>query len=256
MEKREILITTLVMLFLPFIAKAQAEVGRWSIRPMVGVSASYYTHGNNAGPYNSYDTKPGFDDGIYKFRPRFGADAGVEAIYQINRRWNVAGGVHYLSSGGKKNYLDNSDHNDFKFNLYREQLTFPVMANYTIVKGLSIGAGISPGFYFNCRMHNTGKMPWSYEGDEPEGFVSKFNLSVPLDITYEFSRFSLSLRAYLAATSTKMFNARAEYLAVESQSVSKLSQKSISGDDRLIEHFLVKRHNHVFSLTFGYRFQL
>ena len=42
------------MLFLPFIAKAQAEVGRWSIRPMVGVSASYYTHGNNAGPYNSY----------------------------------------------------------------------------------------------------------------------------------------------------------------------------------------------------------
>ena len=75
-------------------------------------------------------------------------------------------------------------------------------------------------------------------------------------ITYEFSRFSLSLRAYLAATSTKMFNARAEYLAVESQSVSKLSQKSISGDERLIEHFLVKRHNHVFSLTFGYRFQL
>lgn len=256
MKKKEILITTLVMLFLPFIAKAQAEVGRWSIRPMVGVSASYYTHGNNAGPYNSYDTKPGFDDGIYKFRPRFGADAGVEAIYQINRRWNVAGGVHYLSSGGKKNYLDNSDHNDFKFNLYREQLTFPVMANYTIVKGLSIGAGISPGFYFNCRMHNTGKMPWSYEGDEPEGFVSKFNLSVPLDITYEFSRFSLSLRAYLAATSTKMFNAGAEYLEVESQSVNKLSKKAVPNEDYLKKIYLARRHNHVFSLTLGYRFQL
>ena len=38
MKKREILITTLVMLFLPFIAKAQAEVGQWSIRPMVGVN--------------------------------------------------------------------------------------------------------------------------------------------------------------------------------------------------------------------------
>jgi hypothetical protein len=99
-----------------------------------------------------------------------------------------------------------------------DYLNIPVLANYYIIPGLAIKAGIQPGFLMSAK----------HDGVDVKDYYKSFDLSVPLGLSYEISDFVIDARYNLG--------------------VSNIMDKNLShatGD--------AKAHNAVIMLTVGYK---
>lgn len=145
-------------------ASAQNEVGAISIKPTVGINFANIT-----------------GDGDHKMK--FGLIAGAEAEYGVAESFGLTAGLLYSMEGFKVD--------DEKSNL--DYINIPILANYYIVPGLAIKAGIQPAF--NVR-HK-----WSYDGEsgDIEG-VNSFNFSVPVGLSYQISDFVIDARYNIGIT--------------------------------------------------------
>ena len=98
--------------------KAQTEPGTFTLMPKVGLNMA----------------KSGFDD----TKMKAGAVAGVEAEYRFSQLFGLSAGLLYSMQG------DKADKGDGKFKT--EYINIPILAHIYVWKGLSINAGIQPGF--------------------------------------------------------------------------------------------------------------
>ena len=183
-------------------ANAQFEAGTFTLQPKVGMNLSKITH----------------DDAKYKV----GLAAGFEGQYQINDWFGLAAGVMYQQKGSKDKNWD-----DVKYNT--EYIDIPVMAKFYVTKGLSINAGLQPGFLTKAK--------FKYDGAEIDikDDLNSFSFEVPVSIAYE-----LPMGLVIEAR----YNFGATNVGKDFDYSNKTYAKSL------------ENKNEVFQLTLGYKFAL
>ena len=175
-------------------AYAQHEPGSLTVQPRIGFSAADFN--------NTDDTKA-----------RVGLIVGPEFEYTLSNRFSLAAGINYSQQGAEIENIDVTYKSDY--------ITVPITANFYVLKGLALKAGIQPGFNINAKM------------DAPNGEVKidddvkSLDFSIPVGLSYEFRNFVLDARYNFGVT--KIFD----------QDKINLDSKNLS-----------------FQLTLGYKFTL
>lgn len=190
--KRFILVAAIMMASVG--AFAQHEPGSLTLQPRIGFSAADFN--------NTEDTKA-----------RVGLVTGVEFEYTMSDRFSLGMGLNYSQQGAE---LDKTD-----VTYKMDYLTIPIVANFYVVKGLALKAGLQPGINLSAKMDAK-----NVEADFEEG-VKSFDLSLPVGVSYEFSNFVIDARYNFGLT--KIFD-----------------EKKINLDSK----------NLTFQLTLGYKFTL
>jgi hypothetical protein len=189
-------------------ANAQNEVGQLTLMPKAGINISTIT--------GDFEGK----------KSKVGLVAGIEAEYGITEKFGLQFGLLYSMEGYKGKGIAVTGQGqqigayiaDAKFNF--DYLNIPILAQYYVVKGLAVKAGIQPAF--NVR----GK--WSVDGNSGKmkdiGYEPKaFNFSIPVGLSYEYQNFVLDARYNI-------------------------------GVSKVIKNY--KDKNSVFQITLGYKFAL
>lgn len=150
-------------------ANAQNAVGEITLKPMVGMTIANITK-------VSGDAK-------------IGLAAGVEAEYGVSNNFSVTGGVVYSMQGTKYDYEYDGYKATVKDNF--DYINIPILANYYIVPGLAIKAGIQPAF--NVRSKVKTEVAGKSVDVDADG-VKSFDFSIPVGLSYELSDFVLDAR--------------------------------------------------------------
>ena len=154
-------------------ASAQNEVGQFTLKPMVGLTLTTITGGNA-------DMKVGLA-------------AGAEVEYGITDKFGLTGGLIYSMQGCKYSEGGTTSTTSLDY------INVPILANYYIIPGLAVKAGLQPGFKVR------GKWKTEANGQSTEGDFNggkSFDLSIPFGISYEFSNFVIDGRYQLGLTDT------------------------------------------------------
>lgn len=164
-------------------ANAQHEEGETTIQPRIGITVSTLTNIDNS-------------------KSKVNVAYGIEFEHYITDQFSVAGGVLFTDLGVK---IDNGD--DYKMNIYNT--TFPITANYYILPGLALKAGLQPAFRIKAQMkQGSTKIDFDrfveYFFNDNDFKMNKLDLSIPLGLSYEYQRFVLDARYNLGVT--KLFS--------------------------------------------------
>ena len=129
--------------------------------------------------------------------------------------------------------LKGSDDVDVTMKL--DYINVPIMANFYVVKGLALKAGIQPGFNVNSKLSASEN---KVSGSVDMGDITKtVDFSIPMGISYEYKNFVVEGRYNLGVT--KVF--KDKELNIGGESID------LSGTDT---------KNSVFQFTLGYKFEL
>ena len=181
-------------------ANAQHREGDFSIQPRVGVTFSTLTNTDDA-------------------KMKVNLTYGVEFEHYITELFSVAGGVLFTNQGAKYEILDEKNQKqDSQVNIYYGAL--PITANYYLLPGLAVKAGIQPAFRFKANIKIGGEkvdfdkfVDYLYDGED--NTMNKFDLSVPVGLSYEFMRVTLDARYNIGITNLiKGDNVRQQVIAV------------------------------------------
>ena len=153
-------------------ANAQHREGEFSIQPRVGVTFSTLTN---------------TDDAKMKINLTYGA----EYEQYITDQFSLAGGMLFTNQGFKY------DDGDGTLNNY--YFAVPITANYYVVPGLAVKAGLQPAYRVKTNMKIDGQ---TYDFDRVMDFLfndsdskmNKFDLSIPVGLSYEYNNFTLDAR--------------------------------------------------------------
>ena len=164
---KKILLAAVVMV-MSLAAKAQNEVGQITLKPLVGINLANVTD---------------IDDADM----RVGLAAGVEAEFGIAEKFGVTAGAIYSMQGIKDGKLD--------------YINIPILANYYVIPGLAIKAGIQPAFKVSAKYsYEENDMGDIEKGDGDLDGVKGFDLSIPVGVSYEYNNFVLDARYNFGVT--------------------------------------------------------
>ena len=182
----------LFLIAVMMVATLGASAQQMFIKPMVGADLTTLT------------------GDVENTKMKVGLVAGAEFGYNLSEQFGLTAGLLYSMQGTKIKNVDKGNNMDY--------LNIPVLANYYIIPGLAIKAGIQPGFLMSAK----------HDGVDIKDFYKGFDLSVPLGLSYEISDFVIDARYNLG--------------------VSNIMDKDLSkalGDPKV--------HNSVIMLTIGYK---
>ena len=162
-------------------ANAQNEVGQLTLMPKAGINISTIT-GDIEGK-----------------KSKVGLVAGIEAEYGITEKFGLQFGLLYSMEGYKGKGIAVTGQGqqigayiaDAKFNF--DYLNIPILAQYYVVKGLAVKAGILPAFNVRHKASVDGNTT-NIEG------VKSFNFSIPVGLSYEYQNFVLDARYNIGVT--------------------------------------------------------
>ena len=185
------------MMLMSIGAFAQNEVGQVTLKPMVGMNLATMTK---------------VDDS----KMRVGLTAGVEAEYGVAQNFSVTAGLLYSMHGVKNEGTADIDLSFLGYDVRvpftgkqtvkLDYLNIPILANYYIVPGLAIKAGIQPGFCVSKKQKIEGTVSYqgvsqSVESDEKiNDGVKSFAFAIPVGLSYEFSDFVVDARYNIGVT--------------------------------------------------------
>ena len=203
-------------------AMAQSSAGDVYLKPMIGGTLSTIT--------KTDDTKM-----------KLGLVGGAELGYQVTDQFAVTAGALVAMQGtGVK---DNEITKDASLAL--TYLNVPVLLNYSIVPGLTIKAGIQPGFLLTAKTKYTtialaeGEKDMKSDTDVKD-LMEKFDLSLPVGIAYEFDDFVIDARYNIGLS--KIVKTGGTVIEPDGSTLSVIGNPSA--------------RNCVFMLTFGYKVPL
>ena len=181
-------------------AYAQHEVGSLTFQPKVGLNIASVI---------------GSEDDV---DARIGLAAGVEFEYQMTDLVSLAAGALYSMQG--------AEGGDWGVNMkiQLDYINIPILVNVYVLEGLAVKLGVQPGF--NVRDHyKVSAFGVSGSGSLSDSGLdlNKFDFSIPVGLSYEFSNFVIDARYFFAVT-------------------------------KMIDNFDSK--NSVFQFTLGYKFDL
>ena len=176
-------------------ANAQNEVGQISVAPVVGINLANLT--------KLEDTKM-----------KFGIAAGAVAEYGVSEKFGVSFGLIYSQQGCKFDADGNP-----KLNM--DYLNIPILAQYYVIDGLALKAGIQPAALVSAKAKGDGG------SESMKEFCNKFDVAIPVGASYEYQNFVIDARYNIGLTKT--------------------FKKSYTDE---------KSNNSVFQFTVGYKFKL
>ena len=157
----------------------EVEVGQFYLKPMVGATMTTLTK---------------IDDKKMKVGLLGGAEVGVK----VAEPFDVTAGLLFMMQGTKAK--DNEVLKDYSVTL--TYLNVPIMANVYVLPGLALKAGVQPGFLLTSKAkwsdNESGK--WVDYDTTSKDRLNKFDLSIPMGISYEFSNFIIDARYNLGLT--------------------------------------------------------
>ncbi len=182
-------------------ANAQNEVGQLTLKPTVGMNIASMTKTEG-------DSKV-----------RVGIAAGVEAEYGITESFSLSAGLLYSMQGVKGNGSFDLDFFDEYFNyvgdaeytgkatVKLDYINIPILANYYVIPGLAIKAGIQPAFNVSKKVKFEGDVIISGNKKETvnvdkkiDDGVKAFQFAIPVGISYEYKNFVLDARYNIGVT--------------------------------------------------------
>ena len=158
-------------------ASAQSEAGSFTLQPNVGIT---YTTATSDGGKNA--------------DPAIALTAGVEGMYMVNEKFGAALGLNFTGHNVSRNvfignysgggYPKNEDviYSNYYFNI-------PITANYYVMPGLALKAGIAMNILSTAKIDGKDKM-----GDYVKDMYKSTFFSVPVGASYEINDFVFNLR--------------------------------------------------------------
>ena len=119
---------------------------------------------------------------------------GGELEYALKERLSIAAGINFDMLG--YGIEDTEGIKDWHTSL--NYLAVPAVVNFYVWKGLALKAGLQPGFLLSA------KESYKVNGDKHSTTVTsdcnKFDLSIPIGVSFEFSRVVIDARYLLGLT--------------------------------------------------------
>ncbi len=179
--KRLMILTAI--LTMAVVAKAQHEEGDFMVQPKVGLNIATLSDADKA-----------ITDLHF----------GIEAEYMVTDNFSLGLGAILSNQGAKYDYYELNANGEDSRNKYTVDLDYvhvPILASYYVLPGLAVKAGVQPGFKMRAKakiddrtvdLDELYKVS-SYVLDE-DIKVSKFDLSIPVGISYEYKNIVLDAR--------------------------------------------------------------
>lgn len=198
----------LAMLMATLTIKAQYEEGDILIQPRVGFTISNVTDGDKS---------------------KLNVTYGVDFERFFTDQLSFTAGLLFTDQGCKYEIYydtDGSQYDDTIMNLYYGAI--PITANYYILPGLALKAGIQPAFRVKANIqHGNEKLDLDkmlsllFPGEDVK--MNAFDLSFPIGLSFEYNRVTIDARYNIGVT------------------------KLLTGTNDAV-------HNKVFAITLGYKF--
>ena len=155
---------------------AQEEEGTMTIQPRVGMNLSSMTD------YN---------------KMKFGYAFGMEMEYQMTDMLSLSAALMYSGQGATDDATGKKEIVEIDF------VNVPIMLNCYVLPGLAVKAGVQPAYRTKTNVKYDGlkmDVDWvlSRYGSDTE--MSRFMLSVPVGLSYEYSNFVLDARYNFGVT--------------------------------------------------------
>ena len=182
--KRLILIAT--VLITSVVAFAQSDAGTFSIQPKVGINIAYY--GESQAAMGNIGTSP-----------RIGLAAGVELAYQVREKIGLSVGVIY-SQQSEKTETPTNWYSSVRMTAKTDYINFPILVNIYIYKGLALKFGVQPGINVKSGYSVDSGAGKSGQLSDLGINIRKFDLCIPLGLSYEFRSIVLDARYNLGVT--------------------------------------------------------
>ena len=173
------LIISLAVLLSALTVSAQHEEGDFTVQPKVGLNIATLSDAD---------------------KPITDLHFGVEAEYMVNDNFSLVLGAIMSNQGAKYDIWDESNtKSNYKVDL--DYVHVPVLANFYVLPGLAVKAGLQPGFKMRAKAKIDGStidLDDLYEMDHlltgENVKVSTFDLSIPVGISYEYQNIVLDAR--------------------------------------------------------------
>jgi len=168
-------------------ANAQGEVGSFSIQPKIGMNLASVVNAKRD---------------IAKSKTLVGLTAGIEAEYVVANKFSLALGALYSKQGCafKVNDVTIGGAKLDYAHLSLDYLNIPIVANYYIIPGLAIKAGIQPSFMLGAKAKakgTAGSLSVKDNEDVKKQFKT-FDLAIPLGASYEYKNVVFDVRYNLS----------------------------------------------------------
>ena len=172
------LMNIMAILTMAVVAKAQHEEGDFMVQPKVGLNIATLSDADKA-----------ITDLHF----------GIEAEYMVTDNFSLGLGAILSNQGAKYDYLDESGQNKYTVDL--DYVHVPILASYYVLPGLAVKAGVQPGFKMRAKakfddrtidLDELYKLGSNMLGEDIK--VSKFDLSIPVGISYEYKNIVLDAR--------------------------------------------------------------
>ena len=154
----------------------QGEEGTFTLQPKVGMNISSLS-----------DADKSIVDWAF----------GVEGEYMLTDNFSMAAAIVMSNQGAKYNETDTY----VKYTADLDYVNVPITANYYVLPGLAIKAGIQSGFKVRAKMKTDGgtiDMDAFYRQynrlTNEDVKISKVDLAIPVGLSYEFKNFVLDAR--------------------------------------------------------------
>lgn len=155
---------------------AQNGVGDWSFMPKAGLNLATMTNDDDA-----------------KIRPAL--TIGGEFDYVVSPKVALSFGAMYSQQGCKGNVQG------IDATIKMDYINVPIIAACRVTDNLSVKVGLQPGFLINDKVKVSANgasaevgLKESYEAAGMDVTIHKFDLSIPIGISYDFSNVQLDLR--------------------------------------------------------------
>ena len=159
-------------------ANAQGEVGSFTLQPKVGLNLTTMTN-------------------LDESKLRVGMAGGIEAEYVIADKFSVAAAFLYSKQGTgfkKRNCAECGAEITRRYSL--DYLNIPIVANYYVIPGLAIKAGIQPSFLIGAK--SKGKDHGEKWDNNIKDDCKTFDLAIPLGASYEYKNVVFDVRYNLS----------------------------------------------------------
>jgi hypothetical protein len=179
------LLTLIALAAFTVTAQAQHEEGESTIQPRIGITMSTVTDEEDA-------------------KMKLNLTYGIEFEYYVSDKLGLAAGVLFTNQGYQSDYY-NLDNTKETMKLDNYYTAIPITVNYYLIEGLAIKAGIQPALRVKTRFKmGSEKLDLDDYLDllftNKEVTLNKFDLSIPVCLSYEYNRVTLDARYNIGLT--------------------------------------------------------
>ena len=179
--KRLMILTAILTMVV--VVKAQHEEGDVRVQPKVGLNIATLSDADKA-----------ITDLHF----------GIEAEYMVTDNFSLGLGAILSNQGAKYDYYELNANGEDSRNKYTVDLDYvhvPILASYYVLPGLAVKAGVQPGFKMRAKakfddrtidLDELYKLGSVLVGEDIK--VSKFDLSIPVGVSYEYKNIVLDAR--------------------------------------------------------------